>query len=163
MFSDSRCKNACKMLADLCPCFHQSPTRPNFGHSRVKVCPIFCRLRTKLCPNFGRSRARLCAISFAPCPFPNLAGTLRTRRDRACNPSECSGRQPDAIVAPANTCPLRCAKLGIGGSSPRETAARKTRADRRGRPLISHKRPRRVYERAINKTYSRSRRRASKG
>ena len=26
--SDSRCKNACKMLADLCPCFHQSPTRP---------------------------------------------------------------------------------------------------------------------------------------
>ena len=31
-----RCKNACKMLADLCPCFHQSPTRPNFGRSRVK-------------------------------------------------------------------------------------------------------------------------------
>ena len=22
VFSDSRCKNACKMLADLCPCFH---------------------------------------------------------------------------------------------------------------------------------------------
>ena len=36
MFSDSQCKNACKMLADLCPCFHQSPTRPNFGRSRVK-------------------------------------------------------------------------------------------------------------------------------
>ena len=36
VFSDSRCKNACKMLADLCPCFHQSPTRPNFGRSRVK-------------------------------------------------------------------------------------------------------------------------------
>ena len=65
MFSDSRCKNSCKLLADLCPCFHQSPTRPNF-------------LRTKLCPNFGRSRARLCPISFAPCPFPNLAGTLCT-------------------------------------------------------------------------------------
>ena len=48
VFSDSRCKNACKMLADLCPCFHQSPTRPNFGRSRVKVCPILCRLRTKL-------------------------------------------------------------------------------------------------------------------
>ena len=78
VFSDSRCKNACKMLADLCPCFHQSPTRPNFGRSRVKVCPILCRFRTKLCPNFGCSRARLCPISFAPCPFPNLAGTLIT-------------------------------------------------------------------------------------
>ena len=36
VFSDSRCKNACKMLADLCPCFHQSPTSPNFGRSCVK-------------------------------------------------------------------------------------------------------------------------------
>ena len=77
MFSDSRCKNACKMLADLCSCFHQSPTRPNFGRSRVKVCPILCRLRSKLYPNFGCSRARLCPVSFAPCPFPNLAGTLK--------------------------------------------------------------------------------------
>ena len=77
VFSDSRRKNAFKMLADLCPCFHQSPTRPNFGRSRVKVCPILCRLRTKLCQNFGRSRARLCQISFAPCPFPNPAGTLQ--------------------------------------------------------------------------------------
>ena len=76
VFPDSRCKNACKLLADLCPCFHQSPTRPNFGRSCVKVCPILCRLRTKLCPNSGCSRARLCPISFAPCPFPNLAGTL---------------------------------------------------------------------------------------
>ena len=76
VFSDSRCKNACKMHADLCPCFHQSPTRPNFCRSRIKVCPILCRLRTKLCPNFGCSCARLCPISFAPCPFPNLAGTL---------------------------------------------------------------------------------------
>ena len=37
---------------------------------------ILCRLHTELCPNCGRSRARLCPISFAPCPFPNLAGTL---------------------------------------------------------------------------------------
>ena len=54
--------------------------RPNFGHSRSKLCPIMCRSRTKLCPNFGRCdvtlRARLCPISFAPCPFPNRAGTL---------------------------------------------------------------------------------------
>ena len=99
VFSDSRCQNACKMLADLCPCFHQSPTKlcPDFvlfacwivtkllftsksglGRSRSKLCPILCRLRTKLCPNFGRSRARLCPIPFAPCPFPNLAGTLFT-------------------------------------------------------------------------------------
>ena len=48
----------------------------SFRLSRVKVCQILCRLRTKLCPNFGCSRARLCPISFAPCPFPNLAGTL---------------------------------------------------------------------------------------
>ena len=53
--------------------------RPNFGHSRSKLCPIMCRSCTKLCPNFGRSRARLCPISFAPCPFPNLAGTLIIR------------------------------------------------------------------------------------
>ena len=50
--------------------------RPNFGHSRSKLCPIMCRSRTKLCPNSGRPRARLCPISFAPCLFPNLAGTL---------------------------------------------------------------------------------------
>ena len=56
--------------------------RPNFGHSRSKLCPIMCRLRTKLCPNFGRSRARLCPISFAPCPFPNLAGTLERFADQ---------------------------------------------------------------------------------
>ena len=50
--------------------------RSNFGHSRSKLCPIMCRSRTKLYPNFGCSHARLCPISFAPCPFPNLAGTL---------------------------------------------------------------------------------------
>ena len=50
--------------------------RPNFGHSNSKLCPIMCRSRTKLCPNFGCLCARLCPISFAPCPFPNLAGTL---------------------------------------------------------------------------------------
>ena len=79
----------CKLLADLCPCFHQSPTKlcpylisfaccivPEFGRSPSKLYPIFCRLHTKLCPNFGRSRARLCLIYFAPCLFPNLAGTL---------------------------------------------------------------------------------------
>ena len=74
VFSDSRCKNACRFV----PMFHQSPTRPNFGRSLVKVCPILCRLRTKLCPFFGCSRARLCPITFAPCPFPNLAGALHT-------------------------------------------------------------------------------------
>ena len=92
------CKNACKMLADLCPCFHRSPTKlcpdlvsfmcwigPNFGHSRSKLCPIICRSRNKLCPNFGCSRARLCPISFAPCPFPSLAGTLNT--NYTCNAS----------------------------------------------------------------------------
>ena len=51
--------------------------RQNFGHSRSKLCSIMCRSRTKLCPNSGRLHARLCPISFAPCPFPNLAGTLK--------------------------------------------------------------------------------------
>ena len=86
------------VLADLCPCFHQSPTnlcldrvsftcwiviefwsitrKSGLGYSHSKLCPILRRLRTKLCPNFSCSRARLCPISFAPCPFPNLAGTL---------------------------------------------------------------------------------------
>ena len=52
--------------------------RPNFGHSRSKLCPIMCRSRTKLCPNFGRSRARLCPISFATCHIPNPAGMKST-------------------------------------------------------------------------------------
>ena len=93
LFSDSWYKNACKMLADLCPWFHQSLTKfklylcpdlvsfaswivtkfwsftgKRLGHSHSKLCPILCRLRPKLCPNFGRSRARLCPISFAPWP-----------------------------------------------------------------------------------------------
>ena len=60
--------------------------RPNFGHSRSKLCPIMCCSRTKLCPNFGCSCARLCPISFAPCPFPNLAGTLVNKFDVRCSP-----------------------------------------------------------------------------
>ena len=47
---------------------------PNFGRSLVK--DLVIRTLNSLCPNFGRSRARLCPISFAPCHFPNLAGTL---------------------------------------------------------------------------------------
>ena len=82
------------VLADLCPCFHRSPTKlcpdlvsfscwivtefwsftrkrvPRLGHSHSKLCPILYRLCSKLCPNFGCSHARLCPISFAPCPFP---------------------------------------------------------------------------------------------
>ena len=91
VFSDSQCKNACKMLADLCPCFHRSPPKlcPDLvsfacwivtefwsftrkcelGHSRSKLCSI-------MFPNFGCLCARMCPIYFAPCPFPNLAGTL---------------------------------------------------------------------------------------
>ena len=44
VFSNNRCKNACKMLADLCSCFHQSPTRPNFGRSRLKDFVSFARI-----------------------------------------------------------------------------------------------------------------------
>ena len=88
VFSDSRCKNACKMLADLCACFHQFPTKlyPDLVSfacwivmkfwSFMRKCASLDHSRSKLCPNFGCSRARLCPISFAPCLFPNLVGTL---------------------------------------------------------------------------------------
>ena len=46
------------------------------GCLRPKLSPICCRLRPNLCLNFVHSHARLCPISFEPCPFPNLAGTL---------------------------------------------------------------------------------------
>ena len=57
-------------------CAHVFINRPQDQILVVHSWKILCRLCTKLCPNFGRSRARLCPISFAPCPFPNLAGTL---------------------------------------------------------------------------------------
>ena len=70
VFSDSRCKNACKMLADLCPCFHQSPTRPNFGHSRVKVCR-FCVVCALNCARILVVRALDCAqFILHPALFP---------------------------------------------------------------------------------------------
>ena len=48
VFSDSRCKNACKMLADLCPCFHQSPT---------KLCPYLVSFMFWIVTKFWLSRA----------------------------------------------------------------------------------------------------------
>ena len=65
------CKNACIDRPQNCAqtSFRScAGLRPNFGHLRSKLYPIMCRSRTKLCP-----------ISFAPCPFPNLAGTLYSR------------------------------------------------------------------------------------
>ena len=50
----------CTVLADLCPCFHRSPT---------KLCPDLVSFACWIVPKFW-------AMSFAPCPFPNLAGTL---------------------------------------------------------------------------------------
>ena len=117
-----------KMLVTACQCFHQSPTKlcqdlvsfacwivaefwsfthkSALGHSRSKLCPILCRLHTKLCPNFGRSRARLCPISFVPCPFPNLAGTLDTDTTTgiqgAVAPTE--GSVPRRIVPKSRQC-----------------------------------------------------------
>ena len=56
VFSDSRCKNACKCL---------------------QICAHVFLNRPQNCASISfRSRARLCPISLAPCPFPNLAGTL---------------------------------------------------------------------------------------
>ena len=63
------------LRAGLCLNFGRSCVK-GLGHSRSKLWPIMCRLHAKLCPNRGRLRARLCPIYFAPCPFPNLAGTL---------------------------------------------------------------------------------------
>ena len=94
VFSDSRYKNAGKMLADLWPCFHRSPTRlcPDLVSVACWIAVVsnqlywivtefwsFTRLGrscSKMRPILCRSRARLCPISFAPCPFPNLDGTL---------------------------------------------------------------------------------------
>ena len=62
MFLDSRCENACKMLADLCPFVLNHPQNcaqtihvTKFWSFTLHTCPILCRLRTKLCPNFSRS------------------------------------------------------------------------------------------------------------
>ena len=50
------------------------PVFSSIGH---KIVPRSRFVRSAgLCPNIGRSRARFCPISFAPCPFPNPAGTL---------------------------------------------------------------------------------------
>ena len=69
----------CAQILGVCA---QNCARRRLGRSRSKLFPIFCHLRTKLCPNFGRrSRARLRPISFAPCPFPNLAGTPIARNN----------------------------------------------------------------------------------
>ena len=57
-------------------CAHVFINRPQDQILVVHAQKILFRLCTKLCPNFDHSRARLCPISFAPCPFPNLAGTL---------------------------------------------------------------------------------------
>ena len=69
---DSRVKNACKMLADLCPCFHQSPT---------KLCPglvsFACCIVTKIWSFTSKSvpylviralnRARFCVVCALNC------------------------------------------------------------------------------------------------
>ena len=52
-----RCKIACKMLADLCPCFHRSP-RPRFVH--VLHCDQILVIHTLNC-------ARLCVVCALNC------------------------------------------------------------------------------------------------
>ena len=87
------------MFADLCPFFHQSPTKlcPDlvsfacwivtefWSFTRKSVpdlvvralnCARFCVVCALNCARILVFRARLCPISFAPCPFPNLVGTL---------------------------------------------------------------------------------------
>ena len=89
------------VLADLCPCFHQSPTklcpdlvsfacwivtefwsfmRKSVPHLVIRTlnCARFCGVCALNCARILVSclRARLCPIYVAPCPFPNLAGTL---------------------------------------------------------------------------------------
>ena len=92
MFSDSRCKNACKMLADLCPCFHRSPTKLcpdhvsfacwivtefwSFTHKSVPdlvICALncarFCVICTLNCARILVVRALDCAQYFCTLPF----------------------------------------------------------------------------------------------
>ena len=80
------CKNACRFVPMFSSIAHKIVSRPRFVHAldcdrilviRALNCAWLCIIRAlNLCPKFGCSRARLCPISFAPCPFPNLAGTL---------------------------------------------------------------------------------------
>ena len=53
-----------------------------------------------LVPNFGRSRARLCPFSFAPCPFPNLAGTLTIYVNDNANQNNTPEQNVDITVQP---------------------------------------------------------------
>ena len=60
----------------------------------------FGRSCARLCPNFGRSRARLCPFSFAPCPFPNLAGTLTIYVNDNANQNNTPEQNVDITVQP---------------------------------------------------------------
>ena len=126
MFSSIAYKKLCPVLVSFA-CWIVTNFGRSLGHSRSKLCPILCRLRAKLCPIFRCSRARLCQISFAPCPFPNVAGTLsngvfstaaccsclhqvqlrgkipRLGRTKRLHGTRTIGRFPDRIAAPGHS------------------------------------------------------------
>ena len=75
VFSDSRCKNACRVLPMFSSIAHKIVLRPRFV--RMLDCDQFLSFTRKSvsfaqinCARICHSRARLCPISFAPCPFP---------------------------------------------------------------------------------------------
>ena len=87
------CKNVCRFVPMFSSIAHKIVPRSRFVHvldcdrilvTRALNCARLCVVRALLCPNFGCSRARLCPISFAPRPFPNLAGTLTSAEAVAC-------------------------------------------------------------------------------
>ena len=74
VFSDSRCKNACKMSRFVLMFSSITHKTKFWSFTRKRFC-VVCALN---CARILVVRALDCAqFSFAPCPFPNLAGTLR--------------------------------------------------------------------------------------
>ena len=72
VFSDIRCKNACKMLADLCPCFHESPTKlcPDLVSFACWIVTKFWSFMCKSVPHLvirALNCARFCVVCALNC------------------------------------------------------------------------------------------------
>ena len=72
VFSGSRCKNAFKMRADLCPCFHRSPTKlcPDLVSFVCWIATEFWSFTSKSVPDLvirTLNCARLCVVCALNC------------------------------------------------------------------------------------------------
>ena len=72
VFRHSRCKNACKILADLCPCFHRSPTKlcPDLVSFQCWIAIEYWSFARKSVPDLvirALNCARLCVVCALNC------------------------------------------------------------------------------------------------